>query len=177
MGRTGQLERLVEQIGKCGREGEAGTGCDCSHWAPPGLSTSASSDSGPLPLSPDWRSLGGKAWGTDLLSGPQGAVLQSLLGAGALASNCLQSGAGAGAPPLLSQPLLHPSPMSSLPGAKLLITIIPHVPHPTLYKSSGPSISSDGSSPKTGVKQNETLLFIPPPPFYKETEDQAGSGI
>lgn len=85
----------------------------------------------------------GRAGGTDLLSDPQGAVLQSLRGAEALTARGRCS---------LPSPSLCciPSPMPSLPGAELLITIIPHVPYLALYKSSGTSISSQVPSPKPG---------------------------
>lgn len=107
-----------------------------SRWASSGLSILASSDRGlftPHTL-PDWQH-GGKVWGADLLSGPQGAVLQSLREFGALASKYLQPGAGAFSPvpsPSLCSIL---SPMSCLPGAKLLITVIPHVPHLNFTKA------------------------------------------
>lgn len=123
------------------------------------------------------RHPGEKACGTGLLSGPQGAVLQNLWEVGALAPNYLQPEAVACT--LVSSPSLHniPSPMFSPPGAKLLITIIPHASLLTLHKSSGSSIISCCPSQKTGIQQNETFPLIPPPPFYnKETEDQAGNG-
>lgn len=56
-----------------------------------------------------------------------------------------------------------PLPTSSLPGTKLLITIILHVPRLTLYKSTGTSIMrSCGSSPKTGEGSRMRAFLLSP---------------
>lgn len=122
-----EMEWTVE-----GRERER----ENSHGASSGLSVLASSDRGlftPRPL-PDWHP-GRKTWGADLFTGPQGAVWQSLREFGALASKYLQPGAGAFSP--VSSPSFCSVlfPVSCLPGAKLLITVIPHVPHLNFTKA------------------------------------------
>lgn len=99
---------------ECGGEGERGTGSDCSHWAPlacplqPPLTVSLPAPSSPRPAPRDW-SLKGRARGADLLSGPQGAVLRSLQGTGALAARGkgLLPSVSAAPPPLC--PLSHKS--------------------------------------------------------------------
>lgn len=140
-----------------------------------GLFISASSDWSLQPPFPD-RHPAGKAWGTDLLCALQGAVLQNLREVGALAPNHLHPEADACSPD--SSPSLCSilSLMSSLPGAKLLMTIIPHVPHLTLYKSSGTCIISCCPSKNIGMEHNANFHLIHPPLFSKETEDQVGNG-
>lgn len=128
----------------------------------------------PLPF-PDWSLWEEKLRAQPPLWSPGGSVAKPSESWPLLQTTC--SGGQMLAPlGLSSQPWLHPSPTSFFPGAKLLITVIPHAPHLTLYKNSDTSINSRGSSPKTRVG-SETLPFLPPPPFYtKETGDRQEMG-
>lgn len=124
---TGEVEQTVWRGGRERRGTLTGLLLACPFQAPRTLVL-------PAPF-PD-RHPGGKPCPTGLLSGPQGAVSQNLWEVGALAPNYLRPEAVACT--LVSAPSLHsiPSHMFSPPGAKLLITIIPHVPLLTLHKIS-----------------------------------------